>query len=227
MLAFSGVWRLYRFFYELYPHLHKHLAIAILYLPTFVFWSSGVLKDSICIGALGWLTFSLYEALFKKQKLLVNLGIILFASYMLSVLKVYILVSYLPFFFLFLILKNMSLMKSKFLKVTIVCVLIFGSMAMFTQIVGKLTESLGEYGTDGLTKSMERKQQAYRESGSSFSLGVDLSNGISMSRLGLIAPAAIIATLYRPFLWESRNVSTLLSSFESLFIMYFTLFVFF
>ncbi len=39
MLSFSGVWRLYRFFYEEYPHLHKQLAIAILYLPTFVFWS--------------------------------------------------------------------------------------------------------------------------------------------------------------------------------------------
>lgn len=229
MVAYSGVWRLYRFFYEQYPHLHKQLAIAILYLPTFVFWSSGILKDSICISALGWLTYSLYELLYKKKNLITNFCIIALAGYMLSVLKVYILVSYLPFFFLFLVLKNMSLLKSKFAKVFIVLGLVFGSMVLFTKIMGTLTESLGEYAVGGLSKSMEKKQQAYtiREANSSFSLGVDLSSGITMSKLALVAPAAIIATLYRPFLWESRNVSTLLSSFESLFIMFFTLYVLF
>src|SRR5690606_2625526 len=61
MISFSGVWRLYRFFYEQYPHLHKQFAIAILYLPSFVFWSSGILKDPICTGAVGWITYGMYE----------------------------------------------------------------------------------------------------------------------------------------------------------------------
>ena len=69
MISFSGVWRLYRFFYEQYPHLHKQLAIAILYLPTFVFWSSGILKDPLCTGAMGWITYALYEGLYKKKHL--------------------------------------------------------------------------------------------------------------------------------------------------------------
>jgi len=38
-----------------------------------------------------------------------------------------------------------------------------------------------------------------------------------------MAPAAVIATLYRPFIWESRKLSTLLSSLEGLAIMIFTL----
>jgi hypothetical protein len=67
MIAFTGMWRLYRFFYEQYPHLHKQLAIAILYLPTVVFWSSGILKDSLCISAIGWITYALYEAFYKKK----------------------------------------------------------------------------------------------------------------------------------------------------------------
>ena len=40
-----------------------------------------------------------------------------------------------------------------------------------------------------------------------------------------MAPAAIVATLYRPFLWESKKLSTLLSSLESLVMMLFTLIV--
>jgi hypothetical protein len=42
-----------------------------------------------------------------------------------------------------------------------------------------------------------------------------------------MAPAAITATLFRPFLWESKKLSTLLSSLESLAMMLFTFYVLF
>ncbi|MES2850886.1 MAG: hypothetical protein V4685_17680, partial [Bacteroidota bacterium] len=63
MISFSGVWKLFKFFYIQYPHLNKHFAFAILYLPNFVFWSSGILKDPLCTGMLGWFTYSMYMAL--------------------------------------------------------------------------------------------------------------------------------------------------------------------
>lgn len=46
-----------------------------------------------------------------------------------------------------------------------------------------------------------------------------------MGSLLSMAPAAITATLYRPYIWESRKVSTLISSVESLLFMLFTIFV--
>ena len=67
LISFTGIWRLFRFFYEQYPHMHKQFAIAILYLPTFVFWSSGILKDPICTGALGWVTYSMYSIFYTKN----------------------------------------------------------------------------------------------------------------------------------------------------------------
>jgi hypothetical protein len=42
-----------------------------------------------------------------------------------------------------------------------------------------------------------------------------------------MAPAAIVATLFRPYLWESKKLSTLLSSLESLTLMIFAAYVFF
>ena len=228
MLSFSGVWRLYRFFYEQYPHLHKQFAIAILYLPTFVFWSSGILKDPICTGALGWITYALYEALYKKKDLLKNVVIIFIAGYLLYVIKVYILISYVPFFLLFLVLKNVNLIKSRVLRITFVFGLIFLAMAMFTTVMQQLAGTLGNYGGADVTKNISIYQKAYAEQedvGSSFSLGVEYDG--SVSSLIKIAPAAIIATLYRPFIWESKKVSTLLSSIESMVIMFFTLAVFY
>lgn len=224
MLSFSGVWRLYRFFYEQYPHLHKQLAIAILYLPTFVFWSSGILKDPICTGALGWLTYALYETFYKKKDLLKNVVIIFASGYLLYVIKVYILISYVPFFFLFLVLKNVNLIKSKVLRIAFVAGLIVVAITMFTTVMAQLAGTLGAYGGDDVTKNISIYQKAYAEQedvGSSFSLGVEYDG--SVQSLLKIAPAAIVATLFRPFLWESKKISTLFSSIESLFIMFFTL----
>jgi hypothetical protein len=228
MLSFSGVWRLYRFFYEQYPHLHKQLAIAILYLPTFVFWSAGILKDPICTGAIGWITYALYEALYKKKDILKNAIILFVAGYLLYVIKVYILISYVPFFLLFLVLKNVNLIKSRVLRVTFVLGLIFLTITMFTTVMEQLAGTLVTYGGTDVTKNISVYQKAYAEQedvGSKFSLGVEYDG--SVSSLIRIAPAAIIATLYRPFLWESKKVSTLLSSIESMVIMFFTLSVFF
>lgn len=226
MISFSGIWRLYRFFYEQYPHLHKQFAIAILFLPSFVFWSSGILKDPICTGALGWITYSLYEMLYKRKNILLNALIILVSGYLLYVIKVYILISYVPFFILFVILKNVTLMKSRVVRISFVFGLIVFSIGMFTTVMDKLAGTMGAYGGQDITKNISAYQKAYAEqesAGSNFSLGVEYDG--SVSSLVRIAPAAIIATLYRPFLWESKKASTLISSFESLAFMLFTLFV--
>ncbi len=229
MISYSGVWRLYRFFYELYPHLHKQLAMAILFLPTFVFWSAGILKDSICTGALGWLTYALYEMFYKKQGLIKNTFIILFASYMLINLKIYILISYVPFFSLFLILKNVNLVRNKLVKLMLGPMLIVGSVFAGQQVMKKFQNELGSFATDGLTDRIKGQQENFKEQAkanigeSNFSLGVDFDG--SLSGLLKMAPAAVIATLYRPFLWESRKLSTVLSSLESMAMMLLTLYV--
>jgi hypothetical protein len=229
MISFSGVWRLYRFFYEQYPHLHKQLAIAILYLPTFVFWSSGILKDPICTGAMGWLTYAMYEMFYKKQGLIKNTAIICFCAYMLANLKIYILISYVPFFCLFLILKNVNLLKNKFVKLMVGPALIVGSVLAGQQVMKKM--ELGRFAADGLTDRIKNQQQSFEEQAqqgigeSNFSLGVDFDG--SITSLLKMAPAAVIATFYRPFIWESRKLSTLLSSLESMAMIIFTFYVLF
>ena len=227
LISFSGVWKLYRFFYEQYPHLHKKLAIAILYLPTLVFWSSGILKDPLSIGFLGWMTYSLYRVSFKKQ-IIKNLLIAFFSAYVVVIVKSYILVSYLPFFIFYIVLSNFNRIKRASLKVAVFFGLIlFGSLGFFV-VADKLQEELGNLALDKLSESVKKQQTTFINisdiAESSFSLGVEFDG--SNTSLIKMAPAAIIATFYRPYLWESKKVSTLLSSLESLTLMIFTLYVF-
>jgi hypothetical protein len=230
MIAYSGVWRLYKFFYAHYPHLHKKLAIAIIYLPTLIFWSSGVLKDPICICMLGWLTYSLYYLLKKKQSLVKNIIIVIVSTYILYIVKMYIIICYLPFYFLYLILINIKLLKnkiSKFLFILALCsLIIFGLFALSENEAFK--ELLGSFAIDKITESVKTQQSNFINMAdgaeSSFSLGIEYDG--SFSSFLKMTPAAIVATFFRPFLWESKKISTLLSSVESLALMLLTLYVF-
>jgi hypothetical protein len=229
MISYAGVWRLFRFFYEQYPHLHKQLAIAIIYLPTFVFWSSGILKDPLCTGMIGFLTFSVYNVLIKRKSIFKNSIIAIVSAIILGTVKMYILVSYLPFLLLFVVLNYVKKANSALLKgILLVGIIMMFSLSVYL-LTDKLKEEMGDLALDKIAVSVKTKQANFENisslAESSFSLGVDFDG--TTSSLLKIAPAAIVATLFRPYLWESKKVSTLLSSVESLVLMLFTLYVFF
>ncbi|MBK9533342.1 MAG: hypothetical protein IPO42_16440 [Chitinophagaceae bacterium] len=124
-----------------------------------MFWSAGILKDPICTGAIGWITYALYEIFYKKKNLVSNVVIILIFGYLLYVIKVYILISYVPFFFLYLVLKNVTLIKSRILRVTLVTGLIVLAITMFTTVMQELAGTLGAYGGEDLAQNISTYQK--------------------------------------------------------------------
>lgn len=230
-LAFSGLWKLYKFFYEQYSKMHKQFAISILYFPTLAFWSAGLLKDSLCIAAIGWLTYSLYGLLYKRKSVIKNAIIISISAYCLAVLKVYILLAYVPIFILFILLKNLQGIKFKFLRYTFAPALIALSIWGFTQILSTYNDELGVYAVEDLTSSITHlneviEQRSGREDASSnFSLGATFDG--TFSGLIKIAPIAVATTFFRPFIWEAHKVSQLMAAMESLVLMFFTIYVIF
>ena len=230
-LAFSGLWKLFIFFYEQHPKLHKEFAISILYFPTLAFWSAGLLKDSLCIAAIGWLTYSVYGLLYKRKSWIKNSIIIFISVYFLAVLKVYILLAYVPFFVLFIILKNVQSMKFKFLRYLLAPAFIALSVFGFTQILSTYNNELGAYAVEDLTSSITQlnqviEQRSGREDASSnFSLGATFDG--TFSGLIKIAPIAVATTFFRPFIWEAHKISQLMAAMESLVLMFFTIYIIF
>jgi hypothetical protein len=230
-LAFSGLWKLFKFFYEQYPKLHKQFAISILYFPTLAFWSAGLLKDTLCIAAIGWLTYSVYGLLYKKQSILKNCIITFISAYFLVILKVYILLAYVPFFVLFIILKNVQGIRFKFFRYLFAPGLIALSIYAFSQILSTYNTELGAYAVEDLTSSISHlneviQQRTDREdAASNFNLGATFDG--TFTGLAKIAPIAVITTFFRPFLWEAHKISQLMAALESLILMFFTLYVLF
>lgn len=228
MISFSGVWRLYKFFYEQYPHLHKQFAIAILYLPNFVFWSSGILKDPLCTGMLGWFTYSMYCVFIKRESVVKNTLVAVIAAIVLGVVKAYILVSYLPFFMLFIVITYLKKIKQAFVKLVLLFLILVIAVGGGLIVGVRLQDEMEELALTKLTESVQNTQQSFMRiadlAESSFSLGVEFDG--TPGGLLKIAPAGIVATLYRPYLWESKKISSLMSSLESLALMLFTIYVF-
>jgi len=228
-IAFSGVWKLFLFFYEQYPYLHKKLAIAILFFPTFVFWSSGVLKDPLCVGALGWVTYSLYELFYRKKNFVKNIIILFLFGYLLAVLKVYILISYVPFFLLFIILKNIQEIKNKFFQYLLAPTLIFICMLGFIEVLDSYKDDLGAYAVADVTSSIKHLNGSFssmngdESAESNFTLGAEFDG--TFGGLIHLAPVAVFTTFFRPFFWESHKASQYLAAIESCILLFFTLYI--
>lgn len=227
--AFSGLWKLFMFFYKRKPDLHKAFAISILFFPSVVFWSSGLMKDSLMIGALGWFTYSL-DQFFTRKNLVRNFLILSLAAYMMITVKVYIFLAYVPLLFLYILFDKLKAIKAVLIRTFLVLVVIVISIFSFLYAYSSFEEELGAYALENVTSSMEKlnttlaSMTAEQGAESNFNLGAQFEG--TPQSLIKVAPFAIVASFFRPFIWEASKISQLLSALESLVLMLITLFLF-
>ena len=228
-LSFLGCWKLFRMFYEMYPHLHYELAISILFIPSVFFWGSGFMKDPLCLAALGFLSYASFELLIKKRKILKNVFVVLFSINVIIGIKIYILIAYLPAILIWLLIRYRSNIQSRLIKklmipVMLVGIVVFGGGAL------KVLSSINErYSMDGILNTAVITSQYIKSVNEKKGLsgGYDLGDfePTVSSALAMI-PKGIVVTLYRPFLWETNSPAMLLTAIESFITLLFTLYVF-
>ena len=227
-ISFSGIWALYITFAKIRPHVYKQLALAVFYVPSMFFWGSGILKDTICMGALGWFFYALYRGGIQRQSLLKCILIGLVAAYLLLAIKAYILLCFLPTALLWVFNETNARIKNSTLRLVArpLFLVLGGVMAVYAAT--NLTKGDNEYDVDKIGERSKITsdylyQTSLEQNGSGYSLGkLDGSIG-SMVKL---APQAIGTTLFRPFIWETRNPVMLLSALEAGFFLFFTLRIF-
>lgn len=229
VISFSGVWVMYITFVKTNPAAYKKFALGIFFIPSLFFWGSGLMKDSLCIGALGWLFYAFYRGAIQKRSILRCLFIGALACVPLIATKIYILLAFLPPALLWVFNENSSRIKSPLIRWLSKPVLLgVGGVAAFFAIT-HLTA--GDERFD-LTKIGERSKitadylysVSIQQEGSAYSLG-ELDGTIGgMLKL---APQAIVVSLFRPFPWEARNPVMILSAIEAFAFLLFTLRIFY
>ncbi|KAA9327379.1 hypothetical protein [Adhaeribacter soli] len=225
--SFSGVWAAYRTFLKLYPKLTKEFAIAVLFLPSVVFWGSGLMKDSLTLGALGWLFYGFYTFAIEKRRLFYSAVCILLSGYLIYIVKVYILLSFLPPALLWVFNENSKLIKTKAIR--ILAKPVFLAVGGLGAYIAATTLTAGDkrYDVDKLAETTKINNEFLTEmveSGSGYNI-----SGLDGTMAGTLqaAPQAINVALFRPYMWEVRNPFMLLSALEAFLFLFVTLRIFF
>ena len=228
-ISFSGVWALYITFVKIRPQAYKNLAIAVLFIPSVFFWGSGLMKDSISLGALGWVFYTFYKGAIQKRAVVRCLIYGLIASYLLVRIKVYILLCFLPAALLWVFNENSARIKNSVIRTFAKPFLILAGLGVAYFAGTNLTKGDAEYDVDNIgarTKKVSDYlyETGVKQNGSAYKLGEQDGTLGGMVKL---APQAIIVSLYRPFLWEVHNPVMLLSSIEALLFLGFTIRIFY
>jgi len=87
LFSFVGIWRFVTWAYQSFK-LNKIALLALVIWPSFLFWSSGVLKESIAVGLIFWLIVEFFSLLKNDRSILRILGF-MFALYLLFLIKYY------------------------------------------------------------------------------------------------------------------------------------------
>jgi len=210
-VSFAGLWRLFLMFTKLYKDISSRMAIMILFIPSVVFWGSGILKDTITLSASCWFIYSLYNSFIIKNKRLRYLIILFISGYFIYAVKPYILFALLPGGIIWIVYDYIVKIKNRFFKysfIPLVYLISIGGGYLILKAIGEF--EIKDLIIEASIKQNDLKRSEYK--GNSFDIGSysDINGAIN------IAPEAIVAGLYRPFIWESKNGVMFLSGTENL-----------
>jgi len=224
-ITYKGLWKLYQTFLQEFPMLKGELAIAILFIPSCVFWGSGLMKDSFTLSAVGWFTYSFYN-FFIKKKFKIIYGIEIFISgFIILAIKPYIFFALLPGTILWLSNEQIAKIKNSTLRFFITPFLLLIGVSLAYYSLTQMGDSLGLYKVDKVFNQaviVQQDMKAEYYHGKSFDIG-----NFDASASGVIskAPIAIFSGIFRPAIWDVRNVVMLISSMENTYLLILTVYL--
>jgi hypothetical protein len=215
--SFTGLWALYVTILKLYPNLHKQLAWAVFFIPTVFFWGSGLLKDTICLGAMGWMFWAFYKALIERKSFVYTIFIFLINAWLINVIKKYILLAFLPGILFWLFLEYNKKIKNPLLRKLSMPFSLAAGLGLAYFAATNVTAGDKLYGIDKLAERTKITADylysvSVKQEGSAYRLG-DLDG--TFGGMLKLAPQAINVSLFRPYVWEVKNPLMLLSALES------------
>ncbi len=224
-LCYVPIWKLYQVFVYEFPELKKQLAISLLFIPSVVFWGSGILKDSITLSATCMYVYGFYWFVVKKRYRL-SYGLYIFlGSFFLLNIKPYILFALLPGSAVWYIALKVKNIKNGFIRImaapTIVAVGVIGTYTLME----KLGDKLGKYSIENVFYTAQEAQKDLKRveyQGNSFDIG-----NYEATPIGLLSVShkAIFAAIFRPTLLDVRNVVMFVSALENTFMLLFCIYL--
>jgi len=213
-----GLTAIYKTFIPVLQNKSKELMCVVFFVPSVLFWGSGVLKEGIVLFSLGLLMYN-FNRLFNAK----SFFICCVSALMLGVLKFYVLAALVPgLLFMFWIHKTTSSkLLLKFITVVAVTAVLGLTINTLTtnknplQILSQKQQDFNKLAS-GLQKGLNNKP--IPKAGSAIKI-----NKIEPTPLSFIknSPQALVNSLLRPFIWESKSPIIVMAAVENVFVVAF------
>lgn len=222
--SFLGLWFGYNSLSKIYPKISNYLLIPFFLIPTAILWSSGILKDTVTIGIIGWLLYAFSNIFIFKRRYIISIILIILGTYLMFLLKPYLLYVLIPSLFLWVQSNVRRIVSGSFVRLLVTPALIISLSISGYLLTQSLSQSAGKYKIENLENVLEgfhtwHEFLAENRNQSGYTLGE-----IELTPTGILkkVPAALNVTFFRPYPWEVRNIPTLLGAFEAIvFLVYF------
>lgn len=211
MLSLCGKIGMYRVFRaNVEPDKLRYVALATLFLPSFVFWSAGLIKEAVAIAGFGWVLFGIYSWIAKGR---------VFPSWLFMVLGAVPILLFKPYILFPLALAGGSwyywARSLKRGKVRIRPVYLVIGAALSVGGIVLLGQQFPEYAADAFSARAQDLQHIGRgmRGGSNFALSGEVPTTLA-GQLAY-APIALLAALFRPAIFEVSNLLMLANALET------------
>ncbi len=183
------------------------VGLACMFVPSVTFWTSGLVKEAFCLTGLGFLVYGAYRLLALRKATgaafaVIGLGLV-------SAVKPYALAPCALATGAWIFAARGGQARARYL--------VLGAIIAVAGIAA-IGELFPELGVDQLGDTIARQRTFSREAGGGSYVDVDMGEGTERdhSLFGLVkfVPLALATALFRPLLFEARNVTQLAASLE-------------
>jgi len=226
VFSFVGAWLLFVTFSTRFPTEESKLAWACLFIPSVVFWGSGILKDSITLSCICIATYTVSRIFLEGRPNLKTFIVLFLAIYFIFSIKIFILQAFVPALILWVLLNKIHQVKSLMARVISLPFFLLIVVLLSYVFVLQLGDANKRYSVNELAETARVTAYDIR-----FWTGKDAGSGYNLGEFdgtlkGMLvrAPQAINVALFRPYPWEVKNPLMAMSSLESLALIFLTIF---
>lgn len=223
--SFFCSWKFYKFIVTNSQLNKRHVGYAIFFMPSVVFWGSGLFKDTYTLGGLYLLIIGFVNLFGYFKFKLSNLIYLLIGGYLLLSIRSFFLIAALPFILLWVLSLRYYQIPTLSFRLLLLPVFLIATAISAIVIIQSLTQFFQELSIEKLIDTSKGFQSWHTTlKGSAYSLGeIEYTTNAFISKI----PASIVVTFFRPFLWEAGKPIIFLSALQSLFFLYITIYLIF
>jgi hypothetical protein len=211
LFSFAGSLYLYKTFYKYMTDKKYLLLLAVYCIPSVALFSSGVLKEGIVVGAMGFFLYGVFNLPTQYKKVGTWICLLL-GGMLLLIMKIYIIFCFVPAL-LYLISSKWIISKHPWLYYLIFNSLFFAGLILLSWIFPEkdVFYLLYKKRDDFMNVAIQY------ESGSYFTVGNYVPNAGSFL---IHIPLMLWTVLFRPYIWEANSLFAKMAAFENIFILF-------